>query len=165
MKIEDVKELDDFKKYLKIDEHALDKEVSRQPELFFEVAQRSAIKLGERDAAKLALEQAYAVVSLGIREDNVGKKTTEGLIDQLTKSDDAYISYQDDYLTAKQLAESWDALKDAFSQRSFMLRELASLYIAGYFQTTSVKGTINDVTEIKYEERKAEMASKRTSRV
>ena len=159
--------LDEFKGYLKIDKFALDKEITRQPELFYEVAQIATEKAGEADAAKLALEQAFASISLDIREDFLaqGKKATEGLILQTTKNDKDYITFQDEYLLATHLSSLWSAQKESFNQRSFMLKNMVSLYCAGYYQDTSIKGSMSDLSDVSYEQRKDALTEKRNSKV
>lgn len=163
--VKDQNQLNKYKSYLVIDENNLDIEVSQHPALFFEVAQISAEKHGIRDSTKLDLEQAYATISISIREDHafLGKKITEDMVLQLTKSDEDYIKFQSDFLDAKQLAEMWESLKEAFQQRTFMLKELTSLYISGYYTTSSIKGTKEEIGNVTYEERKAALNEMRSA--
>lgn len=124
--------LDHYKQYLVIDKHDLDSCLVEQPGCFYHVAQGLAFATAERDAAKLEMEEIQAKLDQELRAEAVRKdeKLTESAIQNklrmLPKVQDA----QRKFLDLRKDAEQWLALKEAFSQRSYMLKELVALYIA-----------------------------------
>ena len=160
------KELDDFKRYLVIDKHQLDVEVSQQPELFYAVAEISAKYSGIASTAKAEMEESYASVSMEIRDElsTSGAKTTEKIIEHMADSNQAYCRKVRAYVVAKEVADAWQALVNAFNQRSHMLRELSNLYISGYYQSTSVRSTEKKSDDVVYEQRRQALADLRNNR-
>ena len=56
-------------------------------------------------------------------------------------------------------------MKEAFQQRAFVLKDLASLYIAGYFTSSSVQGKASrDVQEESYGRNRETLAKRRRSK-
>lgn len=124
--------LERYKQYLAIDKDALDDCLIEQPEVFHHVAHALVLASSERDAAKLAFEELQAKLDQELRAKAVrtGEKTTESAIQNQLRTLPAVQEAQRFYLDSRQAADEWLALKEAFSQRSFMLRELVALYIA-----------------------------------
>lgn len=160
---EHLEELDYFKDLLPIDPHSLDEEVSRQPELYYAVAEKSAKYSGIAASAKADMKEAYAKIALEIREDSVGK-TTEKLIEQQTDSSPAYTAACKKYIKAEELADAWTALTNAFVQRSHMIRELANLMIAGYYQSSTVKSSERKTDDAVYEQRRLQLSQMRANK-
>jgi len=158
-----MRDIGDFDGCLLIDENNLDQELIRQPATLQEISMAYAEAVSMRDTAKQDVERVYASVSLQTREDllSYGKKVTEDTVLQTTLSTAEYREAQDIYLDAKLNCDEWAGLKDAFIQRSFMLRDLVSLYISGYFTDSSIKGGSVAAEEIKYETTKKKLASTR----
>lgn len=163
---ENQKELDNFKQYLVIDKLNLDVEVSQQPELFYTVAELSAKYSGIAASAKADMEEKYGAISIEIRDElaESGSKSTEKIVEHMADSNPAYCKSVRTYVLAKELADAWAALTNAFNQRSHMLRELSNLYIAGYFQSTSVRASEKKADDVVYEQRRQAMANLRNSR-
>jgi hypothetical protein len=161
------KKLKEFTEYLEIDKHDLDNVVTQQASLFFEVSRISAVVSSLEDNAKQEFKTVEAEVNLDIREDCLNKniKTTENFIAALILCDDRYIRASRDYIYVCREAEKWKALKDAFIQRSFMIRELSSLLIAGYYTQSTINGDPAANSEAKYDRLKNNLAEKRSSKV
>lgn len=141
--------------------HDLDAALLQHSELFYRCGEMVAKYSSVRDEAKKRMEESYAKNSLRIREECVqeGRKVTEDLVKQLTLLDDDYKEDCTTYLRAKWEADVWDALKDAYSSRGFMIKEMAELWKASYFNTETVAGGTEDVT---YDIQRSKMAVERT---
>ncbi len=66
----------------------------------------------------------------------------------------------DQYLLAKQKADQLSVLKDAFQQRSFMLRDLVALHTSNYFESTSMRSTAQE-DRLVYERRRAKLGERK----
>lgn len=130
----------DLTESLKIDRDALDECLVEQPSLFYQVAEAVAQANSVRDGLKLELEQAEAEADREIRDEafRLDNKVTEALINKRITSLPRIQTLQRRFLDAKTNAESKLALKEAFGQRSFMLRELVALDLA-HFQNLGVE--------------------------
>lgn len=137
------KSLNDLQGQLSIDKLTLDDEVIRQPILFYEVSDQLTEAMAERDAAKEELAAVDAELGNKLRKKlSVGQtRVTEGLISSHVLTSPDHERAFNAYLEAKKRSDKLEALKDAFKQRSFMLRDLVSLYSANYYETTSIKPT------------------------
>lgn len=126
---------------LSIDKTMLDDEIIRQPSLFYEVSEMLTEAQAERDAAKEELAIVDADLDRHYRAQlgKNGNKVTEGMVTSHLQTDDKHKEAFTDYLALKNKADQLLALKEAFQQRSYMLRDLVSLYTANYFESESVK--------------------------
>lgn len=117
---------------LEIDRDGLDDCLVKQPELFYHVSEAYVIAVAERDEVKLKLDEAIAGLDQQIRrkaaEDD--ERITEATIQQRIKVAPLIQQLQREHLSVRQEADSWQALKEAFQQRSYMLRELVALHIS-----------------------------------
>ena len=127
-----VSELERYRGHLAIDQDDLDKCLMEQPEVYYVVAQAVANTTAERDKLKLELEELQAKLGLDLRDQATrrNEKLTEGGLEQKLAGMPKIQELQRSLLTKRQEAESWGVLKEAFQQRSFMLRELVALFIA-----------------------------------
>lgn len=136
--------LADLQESLTIDKSVLDDEVIRQPVLFYTVSEMLVDALAERDAAKEELNSVDADLD-GIWRRKLGKdpkaKATEAVVKNHVQLSAEHEKAFGVYLTAKTKADRLSALKDAFQARSYMLRDLVSLYSANYYEDASVKPT------------------------
>lgn len=122
----------DFRSYLRIDADGLDECLMEQPDLYYQVAENYARVVAERDAAKLNVDELSAQLDQKYRAEAVESDTkiTEAQMQNKVRSAKPMMEAQRELATLKLDADSWAAMKEAFSQRSFMLRELVSLHIA-----------------------------------
>lgn len=124
--------LQKLRESLRIDRDDLDTALEEQPELYFHVAQAAATSVAEADAALLDRDQVIAKNSKEIREGflNSGEKATEARIQEEITLCPEVQRMRRARVAAGEEAGNWQALKDSYHQRSFMLRELVALYIA-----------------------------------
>jgi hypothetical protein len=124
--------LEQYHKYLAIDKDDLDRCLMEQPETYYHVSSAFALANADRDACKLDLEELQAQLDQDIRAEALRKdeKLTETSLQNRLKTLPKMQDIQRVFLKKRQEAESWQVLKEAFQQRSFMLRELVALFIA-----------------------------------
>lgn len=134
MKIEELKGL------LQIDKNNLDEAVQRQPVLYYMVAQKHALALSQRDEAYDRIKTVDAELSLDLREDfgEKGIKFTEGTIQAAILDHPDHKAAVKDHNHLKYVCDELLALKESYSQRSYMLRELVELYVSGYYGSDNV---------------------------
>lgn len=129
---------------LEINKTELDDEVIRQPSLFYMVSEQLTDALAERDAAKEELANVdadlYATWRTKLGKSEKGRVTDTMVNMHVQASADHEAAFAN-YLKAKTKAEKLLALKEAFQQRSYMLRDLVSLYSANYYEDTSMRPT------------------------
>lgn len=154
--------VEELKQLLLIDKLALDDEVSRQPTLFLEVSEAYIGAAAERDACKEELASIDAELDGIVRrrlEKTSEGKVTEPMVKNAIQADKAHGAAFDTYMKAKTDADVLLALKEAFAQRAYMLREMSGLYVAGYFERTSMGGGLD---KAHYSKRREQLAEART---
>lgn len=151
-------------KLLKIDKDALDDELVKQPGMFLRVAEEYARAVSARDGLKEAVDVVRAKSELDVRRrlEEDGAKVTESIVKATLELEKSYRRAVDAFLAAKEVADLAAAAKDAFAQRAYVLKDLCSLYVAGYFSTSAVKGPdAREVDEEGYQERRRMLAKQR----
>jgi len=135
--------LTEFRQYLAIDKSVLDDEVVRQPTLFCTISEALTDALALRDGAKEALAYVDAEMDSMWRKklSRSDTKVTEKMVQNYVQCSHEHGKAFDVYLRAKTYADKLLALKEAFQQRSYMLRDLVSLYSANYYEASSIKPT------------------------
>jgi hypothetical protein len=159
----------DLETSLAIDEHALEEALRDQPETFYKVSKALALVVSRRDAAKQALADAEATADLEIRDDAREEevraaresvrakdksaaapskvKLTEGEVRARVMLTPGVLAARDRLTALSEEAGKLSALKEAFQQRSYALKDLTALYIANYYtatEHTSGDGTLKD---------------------
>src|ERR1035437_9990232 len=124
--------IEKYRHFLEIDQDALDECLMQQPTVYYNVAQAFALANAERDACKLDLEELQAQLDQDIRAEALRKdeKLTETSLQNRLKTLPKMQDIQRVLLKKRQEAESWQMLKEAFQQRSYMLKEIVALFIA-----------------------------------
>lgn len=155
--------INEFKESLIIDKYNLEEAVQTQATLYFAVSDALAQEISKRDAYKKAMEEVYAMASLEFRQESAkqGVKMTEDQIKQSALLDKAYQTLQNDYLSQRLLCDRLSALKEAFSNRGYMIRDLVSLWIAGYFSDNAVKADEKIVESVRYDIARQAISEKR----
>lgn len=158
-----VKELDFYRDRLQIDRNALDDELAVQAQLFWEVSEKHVQCMTERDELKAEVGRFHSQLGLNERVNlaEAGLKVTEVAIESRVLSNEDMIRVGNSYLSAKSESDTWFAMKEAFAQRSYVLKDMVSLYIAGYFGDVTPKANAGRLDTIKHEERKSAMAKQR----
>ena len=155
---------DELEKKLKIEKFDLDTELIEFPSVFYQVSENVTTAMAERDHLKDVLGQVSAELDTEIRVDfaNEGKKITENQVRSEIETHPNYLKARKNYTDAKVLADQWSTLKEAFSQKSYMLRELVALYAANYYAVDApVKSSIPS-TDHRAESIKRDLKKKRT---
>ncbi|MFA5262206.1 MAG: hypothetical protein WC378_00160 [Opitutaceae bacterium] len=134
--------MSEYDQEIKIDINSLDQELVRQPSLFLQVSQDHAQAVSVRDGLKEAVSVAWASAEGRIRQEAAeeDRKLTEAMVKSEVEMDRRYRRAVDAYLTAREAADQAFAIKESFAQRAFVLKDLCSLYVAGYFATNAVGG-------------------------
>jgi adenylate kinase family enzyme len=138
-----VTDIAELKEYLKIDKHRLDEELEEQPMLLFQISEAFVQAAAERDMLKEQLATIDANLDFDVRSDYGDKKYTEAMVKNEIQTDKKHDTAMLKYLDAKKQADLLAALKEAFQSRGYMLRDLASLYTANYYEQGSAKPTNN----------------------
>lgn len=132
--------LSELRAELAIDKTVLDDEVIRQPVLFYAISEAMTEAIAVRDAAKEELATIDAELDHTVRAKFASlEKYTEAMVKNGIQTSVKHQKAFTAYLDAKVAADKLEALKDAFKQRSYMLRDLVSLYSANYFEQSSLK--------------------------
>lgn len=127
---------------LRIDDTDIDRCLMEQPDLFYQTAIAAERAVSVRDEAKLRLEQKMAELDRSVREKAAAEeeKITEAGIRNKLMTLPRIKELNAAYLEAKEKAGKWAALKEAYRERSFMLRELVSRQIAQWHDTGIERG-------------------------
>lgn len=158
---EDFDDMQELELALGIDEHALEEALRSQPETFYRVSKALALVISRRDAAKQALSDAEASADLAVRDESreeesraardaakSGKdktgaskiKLTEGEVKARVQLDPAVVDARDVFAQLSEEVGKLSALKEAFQQRSYALKDLCGLYIANYYTASEHSG-------------------------
>lgn len=149
-----------WQRQLAINKDNLDDEVVKHPELFGHVATTAARMESVRDQLKDDLKRVDADLSLDLRDKGTGeKRKTEGAIQAEIESHPDHLDARTRYTKAVRMTALWQALKESFVQRSYMLKSLTELVSSGYSSSTSHRGDPQD-----YERTREELAEKRRKR-
>lgn len=133
-------ELEELRSLLEIDKHSLDDEIVRQPQTFFKISEASVKATAHRDFCKEEIKRVDADLAAAHRRkiEKSGARATDSAVSSAVAADPKHQKAVDRYIKANQRAELLNALREAFSQRSYMLRDLSTLFVANYFEKTSV---------------------------
>lgn len=154
---------------LRIDKYALDDALVQQPETLYEVGMLYARASDKRDTLKDNLSRVHAEVYESIRQEKLraSEKFTESVLSNLVLQDARHKDASSEYLDAKAEAAELLELKEAYSQRTFMVKDLCNLYCNEYFArsaTSSAGATVNTAKNLEAEGAKAAQAQVRRRR-
>ena len=151
---------------LRINRNDLDGEVVRQPELLYAAAEAHALAVSKRDHAAKKLDEVRAIVDHDVREllNIDGEKYTEKMVTSAVDVTPDFLDAQSRSLKAKRTADLASALRDAFHQRAFVLRDLVSLYVSGYYSDASIGAASRaGNSDARNDDRRKRMHKKRVS--
>jgi hypothetical protein len=158
--------LTDLQANLAIDKSVLDDEVIRQPVLFYTISEQLTDAIAERDTAKEELASVDADLDSMWRAKlaKTQSKVTETMVaNHVITSKEHEVAFTS-WPTAKTKADKLLALKEAFQQRSYMLRDLVALYAANYYEASSIKpNAAQEATH--YANNRQRIANARTARI
>ena len=151
--------LRDLERALKIDKHALDEGLECQADLFYMVGRECALLVSQRDAVVLELKAVEAEVDQEIRSKiDPNEKVTERDIEARRRTDPDVLNVVATLSKMNREVAIWQALKEAWQQRSYVLKELVTLYVSSYYgdstghATDRLKGRDADVARHKLAE-------------
>lgn len=152
---------------LRIDRDALDECLQQQPDLFERVAMRHVLTVSRRDQAKHRLEIVQAEVDETIRmaaRDDNQKITEREVATQVLLHKDVEKAHKE-YQRLSSFAMQWQALKEAYIQRSYVLKDLVALYLRAYYGDPSAGvESIPDLRNRKYDVDREALAAERKRR-
>jgi hypothetical protein len=130
--------LEELQSTLRIDQNALEDAAAQHPELFYRVASEYALTTSLRDQAKQDLSETEAKADSRIRHDIevAGDKVTEKAVESAKLLDGQVTKARDRLMRLNQEVGEWSALKEAFQQRGYVLRDLVQLYLSRYYSDT-----------------------------
>lgn len=155
--------VESFKKELHIDKNSLDKALETQAAIYFQISEEYALAVSRRDEAYENIKQVDAQLNVSLRKEleDDGKKVTEALVSSAVMQHKDHNAAVENHLQLKLDADILSALKESFHQRSYMLREMIELYIAGYFAETSHTASTERAAEVQHAKSRTKMAIKR----
>lgn len=132
----------EFEEGLRIDEHALDQELVRQPDLFYRVAKYLVLVSSRRDAKKQHVAEVEARVDSELRETAGGrqkkeKKPTETEFKNMIRLDPDMLKASGELLSLNRKVGELTALKEALQAKGYALKELVNLYVNNYYHQNS----------------------------
>lgn len=125
---------------IRFDRDALDDAIEEQAGLFLQASDEQATAVSRRDQAKSIMEEEFAAACDRARRGRSEERKTEAAVKEAAQLDRQYKKADNEYRELKLAADLATALREAFDMRGKMLREMAQLYIAGYYQTNAVSG-------------------------
>ena len=158
--LEDIKEeLLELEQMLKIDEDNLDKVIREHPVMFFRIGTVHTSAVSVRDTLKDKLVSMRHEVYLEVRSeaDEGNKKLTEANVTAMIETDERIGVLKHDLVEANQVLGTASALKDAFAQRSFAVRDIVSLTVHSNMVHSSISVAANE----RHEETRGKLAKHR----
>lgn len=124
----------ELEKLLGIDQNALELSLLVQPEAYYRVAKALVHETSRRDAAKQLLAETESRVDLEIRDAwESNERIREGEVESQKRLDKRVNTALLQLSKLTQSVNELTALKEAFQQRSYVLKDLCALYIANYY--------------------------------
>ena len=156
----------EFRGALKIDRRSLDEAVEQHAELYLRVQEAYVFAKSIRDERRTAMDEVYAEQSESARKQlsKSGEKWTESQVKDWVAVSKEYLDAQANYQETSKRAELLGVMVAAYEQRGKMLRELAQLFIAGYFTLNAVRGAQHAASDAAAKLGREGMASARGSR-
>lgn len=164
------RELDDFvaehEQYLIIDKHDLERSCREQPNVFYSVARELALAVSRRDAAKQNIQIVEGKVDGNVRRiaQRKGEKITEREVDAKKRNDSEYVEAMTLYMRLNHAVNILSALKEAFQQRSYVLKEMVTLYVQEYYGDPINSSRGKDYRDKSADHARQEMSKKRRSK-
>jgi hypothetical protein len=137
-----------MKAAISIDEHKLDLAVKWQVELVSRINDVYAITMSRRDEAKTRLKEVEAELDELIRREMVkeGQKVTETQVKNLIIRHRDFTTQMRRLNFLEEDTARLAGVKDNYKDRSYMVREMVSLHLSGYFADLS--GRPRDVPSV-----------------
>lgn len=132
-----MKSYEELEQELLIDPDDLDQELTRHVENYYAVSKQYMVAVSKRDEAKKDFKEVSGELYFEVRGvlSDTESRVTEGMVEAQTVQETKYQKANNILIEAEKAVNDWSALKSAYESRSFALRDLVQLYIAGYFGT------------------------------
>jgi hypothetical protein len=146
----------DMEDELKINEHALDDELKRHPELRNDIGRELALAKSRRDQAELRIKQLEAEVARDYRDaaKKEEEKVTEGEIKAHVTLDKEVIAAKQEHINLDRDVNLLQALYDAYKDRGYSIARLCDLWLANYYDKETVRGPDNNMKDARAKEAK-----------
>lgn len=160
-----ITKLDELRAALAVDKYGLDDVLIQQPQLFHAVASEYAMSVSRVDLLKDQLKRLEGDLGLAIRQDKdtQGQKYTEAVILAGVASDTNRVMLFEELVAAQGECAQWQALRDAFLQRSYAIKDLVSLFTNEYYINNAMKSP--KAAEAQNIHRRAEIQQAREQKV
>jgi hypothetical protein len=133
--------LDDYRPRIRIDEHALERELIAHPDLIREINDNLTLAISYRDEAKGELEIESGEFDQGYRLRNAGdKRITDTEVKAAQVLDPSVAKLRREIIDWNLIVGYWENLSDAAHQRGYMLTKLVELYMYSYFGDVTGRG-------------------------
>ncbi len=133
--------LDEYRPKIKIDEHNLEQELIRHPDLGREINDELKLAISYRDEAKRDLEEEEAQFDKDFRADSPdGKRVTDTQVKAEATLDTKIGLMKRDMISWNLLIGYWENLSQAAKDRGYMLTKLVELYMSDYFGDVTGRG-------------------------
>lgn len=163
---------------LRIDKLSLDDELERQSEMFYAVAEAHSKAVSARDAAKDELKRVDAELYLVVRDDLTAKaqkrvaggdakksaspeRITEAQVNSEVILHTDHIKAEDVLRNREGTVNELEALRDAWHQRGYALKDLAALFVAQFFMRDSAEPKGGAAANMRYEATRERMSKAR----
>lgn len=112
----------------------LDTEVSELSQFVFEVNNLAAFTFADKKAADLETKRTYARLYRLVREQSSAqtKRVTEAAIDAEIVTNSDYINSQQTEIRLTRIHDTVVALREAFKQKGYLLKELVQMVLQGF---------------------------------
>lgn len=127
---------------LRIRDYDLSQEIIDQPELYYHAAREAAIAAAAQRSAEDEMKELKAMLYTKLRNEmeERGEKITEAILANAVSTHSMTKAKRKERQEASLDAARLDGLRSAYYQRSFALRDLASIRVREMESSTAVKG-------------------------
>lgn len=143
-----------------IDTTNLDRELVEQPDLYDDAGEGYAYAVSHRDLLKNKIKDESASLQQSMRTKAAkgDKRVTEALVQAMVEGTDEIKVLRTKLIQAQREVDLWESRREAFKQRSYILRSVCDMHIAGMSASTSVKGgSVEQVRELQHQDRRKRM--------
>lgn len=146
--------LEDASSYLEIDLTSIDMECSTHPVLVDRVGVACATATDRRDTLKSELKQLEAKIAIEIKrgKNREDSKITDAMLNRMVTNNERYKDKNDDYLKANLEVGLWEAKKEAYKARTYMISSASNMVRDGMRSDIVVKS--KNSQEVAYEQSK-----------
>lgn len=147
-----------------IDEHTLDVNCIQHSDLFYRVSRGLARYSARRDEQKQKTAEIEALVDAEVRRGHEGERITEAAIANQKITDPRVKLARKELAMLNRIVGQIAALKEAYLQRSYSLKGMIDLHLAGYFGDPSQRSGVRDRLTERAERAKAAQRLERSQR-